>query len=68
MAYFKVYWVATVGESIVKAETEQEAIETARKGADPNIISEDFWWHDAYPCAEDAEELTQEELRAYDIL
>jgi hypothetical protein len=67
MAYFKVYWVATVGESIVKAETEQGAIETARKSPDANIIAEDFWWHDATPCAEDAEPMTDDELKAYDI-
>jgi len=69
MPYYKVYWVATVGESVVKAENEEEAKRIAHFGSDAGdkIISEDFWWHDAQPCADEAEELTPEEMKLYDI-
>jgi hypothetical protein len=68
MPYFKVYWVATVGEMIVKAESEEEAINIAGSGGpDDKIISQDFWWHDAEPCADEARKLDDDELDDYDI-
>jgi hypothetical protein len=85
MPYFKVHWVATVGESIVKAETAEEAkkiVEALRVGklekelkdfivvCGPryldSIVFEEFWT-DAPPSAEDVDEMTPEELRAYGL-
>jgi hypothetical protein len=69
MPYFKVYWVATVGETIVKAENEKEARDIIYKSkrGDEAIASEEFW-DDYQPClSDDVEELTPEELKAYDI-
>jgi hypothetical protein len=66
--YFKVYWVATVGVSIVKADTEEEALNIAGSaGPADKILNEEFWWHDAEPCPDEARELDQDELEAMEI-
>ena len=67
MPYFKVHWVATVGESIVKAENEEKALAIANSRVGEEIVSEDWWDDDFHPCVESADELTPEEIKAYRI-
>ena len=68
MPYFKIYWVLTVGESIVKAESKEEALSIADSGSPADkILHEEFWLEDAEPCTGEARRLDDDELKAYDI-
>ena len=67
MPYFKVYWVPMVGESIVKANSKEEALAIADSRVGEEIISGGWWDDDFYPCVESAEELTPEEIKAYNL-
>ena len=68
MAYYKVTWMAWVGESIIKAESEEEALKIAQTVTSDKIISENFWLDDAGPEPAGARKLNDDELKAMGIL
>lgn len=64
MKYFKVYWKARVGMSVIKAPDKDVALHVALNEPylGDKVICEKFWWSEAELEIDDIRELNENEI------